>query len=204
MYKLGVTGPVASGKTALTRILGKLPGTLVVDVDQMAKGLYVPGSQAYLQVTAAFKHYAIIDSAGQVNRRKLGQVVFADPEQLEVLNRICFPLLGKEIAARLNATTGWKLAVIDAGVLLQAGWDSLCDEVWTTVVKEEVAVERVMKRDGLSRQEAVNRVASQMPLSERMRRSKVALETNGSVEELEAKVKSELQRLNWLWASNSK
>lgn len=202
MYKLGVTGPVASGKTALTRILGKLPGTLVLDVDQMAKGLYVPGSQVYLQVTQAFKHYSILDSAGQVNRRKLGQVVFSAPEQLEALNRICFPQLRLEIEGRLRTATGWKLAVIDAGVLLQANWDSLCDEVWTTVVKEEIAVERIMERDGLSRSEAVSRVASQMPLSERLRRCKVALETNGSVQELEIKVQRELKRLKWLWPTS--
>lgn len=203
MYKLGVTGPIASGKTALTRILGKLPGALVIDVDQMARGLYVPGSKAFQQVTEAFKQHQILDPTGQINRRKLGQVVFTSPQHLHVLNSICFPQLRSDIEARLQTATGYKLAVIDAGVLLQAGWDSLCDEVWTTVVKDEIAIDRIMQRDGLTREEAVSRVASQMPMAERLSRCRVAIETNGTLMELEVKVQHELQRLKWLWPASS-
>lgn len=200
MYKLGVTGPIASGKTALTRILSKLPHTFVIDVDQIARNLYTPGSPAYVQVLNTFKSHSILHPNGEINRRKLGEVVFASHAELQRLNDICFPILKAEIQSRLLTSPGSKLAIIDAGVLLQAGWDSLCNEVWTTLVKDHIAVQRIMQRDKLTEKEAVDRVKSQVEVQERIRKCQVVMETNGTVQELEEKVMKEVKkRLPWIF-----
>ena len=199
MYKIGVTGPIASGKTALTRILAGLERTVVVDVDQISRNMYTLDSPVYKQVSHAFRSHGILDQSGHILRRKLGRIVFSSPDHRQTLNNICFPYLKERILEQLTTATGQKLAVIDAGVLLQANWDSLCDEVWTTIVKDEVAIQRIVQRDGLSLAEATDRVRSQIPVEARLQRCKVAFETNGSVPELALKVHTELKRLKHLW-----
>ncbi|XP_030076933.1 bifunctional coenzyme A synthase isoform X2 [Microcaecilia unicolor] len=174
-YVIGLTGGSGSGKTSIAKRLEKMGATLI-DSDKLGHEAYSPRGPAYQQVIEQFGP-DIVKEDGTINRKVLGSKVFADKEQLKRLTDIVWPAiatLAKQQIAEA-AAQGKAICVMDAAVLLEAGWEDIVHEVWTTIIPEPEAVTRIMDRDGVSEDAAKARLLNQLSNSERVARSNVVL-----------------------------
>ena len=132
----------------------------------------------------------MLTGSGEIDRRKLGSIVFADKERLEVLNGIVHPIIGAGIRDAIESLrgSGAPAVVVDAALLLEAGWDVHVDEVWLAVASEDAAAKRVAGQGRLTEDEVRTRIRSQMTQTERMERASVVIDNNEGVEELRRKV----------------
>lgn len=143
-------------------------GAHVIDCDKVAHDVYEPGQACYEKIVKHFGN-GILSEYGRIDRTKLGPRVFGNPQELQLLNSIVWPELMLEVNKRLtklrkgtDAGQTPKVVVLEAAVLLKAGWESNCHEVWSMIVPPEEAIKRVMERNNLSENEARNRLASQV------------------------------------------
>ncbi|KAK7863893.1 hypothetical protein R5R35_007225 [Gryllus longicercus] len=160
-YLIGLTGCIGSGKSSIGKRLEGL-GAGVVNCDALAHILYRKGQPCYLSLIEHFGRQ-ILDDQEEVNRRVLGSIVFNDKEQLAKLNSLLWPAilgLAKEEALKLFKK-GHDVVVLDAAVLLQAGWDNDCHEVWACIIPPEEAVRRIQARNNLSKEDAESRISAQ-------------------------------------------
>lgn len=180
---IGLTGGIASGKSTAGRFLSER-GAFVLDADRLGHRAYEPGTKTFRDVVAAFGEELVKDD-GSLDRRALGGRVFGDPEAMKTLTDIVWPeirRLATEEIARLAAEHPDAIVVLEAAVLLEAGWDDVVDSVWVVVVEPEVAVSRLAARNGLDREQALRRIRSQMTNEERIAKADVVLENSGSLE----------------------
>ena len=204
MLTIGLTGGIGSGKSVVAELLNQL-GASIIDADRLGHEAYTPDSEAWRQVTAAFGEDILTDKR-EIDRRKLGAIVFSDPNELARLNAIMHPLMAGMVEERKSrlAEAGEQVAVVEAAVLFEAGWDSLVDEVWTTDAPADAVVARLHERNGLTEQEARNRINSQMSADERKRRSDVVVDNSADLDALKnvvnnlwlARVKGKVNRGN--------
>ena len=197
MLTIGLTGGIGTGKSVVANLLVQ-QGASLIDADRLGHEAYTPHSEAWEAVVAAFGT-DILTSEGEIDRRKLGGIVFADETQLERLNGIMHPLMAKMVEDRKAAfdADGVAVTVVEAAVLFEAGWDSLVDEIWTTHASESTVVQRLFERNGLDEAEAKKRINSQMSATERNRRSDVVVDNSGDLTALE-------QTVNKLWKTRVK
>ncbi len=190
MLTIGLTGGIGTGKSVVANLLVQ-QGASIIDADQLGHEAYTPHSEAWEAVVAAFGT-DILTSEGEIDRRKLGGIVFADETQLERLNGIMHPLMARMVEHRKAAfdAGGVAVTVVEAAVLFEAGWDSLVDEVWTTHAAESTVVQRLFERNGLDEAEARKRINSQLSATERNRRSDVVVDNSGDLTTLEQTVKN--------------
>lgn len=184
MIVIGLTGGIASGKSTVSRMLASL-GARIIDADVLAREIVRPGRPAWRDIVAHFGP-GILEANGEINRKELARRIFADPQARLVLNRLTHPRVVARTAAilrRLAREEPNAVAVVDAPLLLEAGMDRLVDEVWVVKVSEETQIERLVKRDKLSREEAVQRLAAQMPLAEKLKRAHRVIDNEGPVEQ---------------------
>ncbi|XP_035203356.1 bifunctional coenzyme A synthase isoform X1 [Oxyura jamaicensis] len=174
-YVIGLTGGTGSGKTSIARLLGQL-GAFLIDADKLGHAVYLPGGPAYERVVAAFGA-EILNEDGTVNRKVLGAKVFGNQERLKSLTDIVWPEIARLVRKEIGEADaqGKAVCVLDAAVLLEAGWQEMVHEVWTAVIPEEEAVKRIVARDGLSEEAARSRLRSQMSNSQRVEQSQVVL-----------------------------
>jgi len=163
MKVVGLTGGIASGKSTVSKMLADL-GAAVIDADIIAREIMKKGTPVWQKVKEVFgEEYFRPD--GEVDRQKLGQLVFSNPEALRKLNSITHPVIKRHVLSeieRFKAKGGHKAVVVDAALLIEAGWCDMVDEVWLVVVDRESQIRRLMRRSGLTRQQAINRINSQM------------------------------------------
>ena len=164
---IGLTGGTGSGKSTVSRIAGEL-GAGVIDADMIAREIVQKGQEALQKIVEAFGNDILLAS-GELNRKKLGGIVFADREKLKLLNQITHTY----IVERIKQDIEWKRAkqaytsiIVDAAVLVESGLYKICDRVWVVVADRGERLERIMKRDSLSRHEAENRINAQLPEEE--------------------------------------
>lgn len=188
MLTIGLTGGIGSGKTIVADLL-RQQGAAIIDADRLGHAAYTPHTEAWNAVVAAFGD-GILTPEGEIDRRKLGAIVFADPAQLERLNAIMHPLMAQMVERRKAELRddGVAVAVLEAAVLFEAGWDALVDEVWTTYTPAGIVVDRLRERNGLDETEARKRIDSQMPAEERIRRSHAVVENSSDLAALERAV----------------
>ena len=188
MKVIGLTGGIASGKSTVSRFLAEL-GAVVIDADRVGHEAFKPGTKLFDAVVAAFGRQ-IVTPSGDIDRNKLGKMVFGSHELLARLNQIMHPRIYDEVKAQLesNRQQGVGVVVLEAALLLEAGWTSLVDEVWVTVASESTALRRLKKRMGLSEAEALARVRSQMTVEEKLKRADVVINNDGDLTELKTKV----------------
>ncbi len=189
---IGITGPIGTGKSAVLKILEEL-GAEVIDADKVAHQVMEPGGAAYEAVVAEFGP-DILRPDGHIDRARLADIVFNDPDALRRLERIVHPAVFQEIKGRIEATDK-SIVALEAIKLLEAGLSlSLCDEVWVVVADEQVQLERLKQR-GMSEAEARRRLAAQMPRAEYERRADVVIDNSGSLAELRQQVEQQWRRL---------
>ncbi|XP_046585240.1 bifunctional coenzyme A synthase-like [Haliotis rubra] len=174
-YRIGLTGGTASGKSSICRRLEGL-GAGVVDCDKLGHEAYKPGTPAYDKIKQTFGE-GIVGSDGEINRKKLGGIVFSDRSKLDELNKIVWPEIMKLAEAEISKfeKSGKEVVILDAAVLLEAGWDSSVHEVWSTFVPRAEATKRLMERNSLSEEEAVKRLDAQLTNQERLAHANVTL-----------------------------
>ena len=176
-YVIGLTGGIASGKSSVTRRLQKL-GASAINCDKLGHQAYMPGARAYEKLIDEFGE-SILNEDSTVNRRALGSIVFSDRKRLDRLNQIVWPEIASMVQEKLRkmAEDDIKVCVIEAAVLLEAGWDNLVNEVWVTSVPVGEAVKRIIERDGFNETQARVRIESQMKSADRISRSHVVIST---------------------------
>ena len=186
---IGLTGSIGTGKSEAARQLEAL-GASIISADQVGHEAYTPNTEAWEQVVAAFGD-DILQDDGEIDRRKLGAVVFSDPGQLEKLNQIMHPRMARMVADKIEELRdqGVEVVVVEAALLFEAGWDSLVEEVWVTDSTEQVVIERLKQRNGMSEEEARKRISSQMGRTERLERSDYVIENSGDMATLGSTIK---------------
>ena len=184
MHVIGLTGGIGTGKTSVADMLSEL-GAAVVDADKVGHEAYRPGADAWRAVVDAFGK-GILTGDGEIDRKKLGAIVFGDPAELAKLNSIMHPRMYRMMEERLEElrSDGCKSAVIEAALLIEADWQPLTDEVWVVTAPEDDAVMRTATRSGLSEDAVRARIASQMSQAERVQHADAVVENDGTQEDL--------------------
>jgi dephospho-CoA kinase len=192
MRVIGLTGGIAAGKSTVSEAL-RDAGAVVIDADKVGHEAYQPGTEAHAALVEAFGR-EIVGEGGEIDRRKLGAIVFADPAERQRLQEIVWPRMKAMMRARLDQlrASGTNVAVIEAAVLLEAGWQDLTDVVWVVQVAEDVAMARLMTRNGFSAEEARSRIRAQLSNEERARHADAIIDNNGSIDEAREQVESAL------------
>ena len=194
MIVIGLTGGIGSGKSEVSRML-KAWGAQIIDADQLGHQAYQPRTEAWKAVVAAFGEQ-ILQPNGEVDRIKLGAIAFSNPEALARLNAIMHPRMHEMIKEQLEGlrAQGTAVVVVEAAVLIEAGWTPLMDEIWVTEAEEDVVVERVRRRSNLPDEQIRRRIRSQLTNEERAKYATAVIENNGGLAELH-------QRVQELWDS---
>ena len=188
MKVIGLTGGIGSGKSTVSRFLAEL-GAVILDVDRVGHEALKPDTEIWRQVVAAFGRQ-ILTPAGDIDREKLGERVFGNPESLARLNRIMHPQMYEIVSAQLDdyRRQGMDVVVLEAPLLIEVGWASSVDEVWVTVAPEATVLNRLEAQKGLSRQQALTRIHSQLSSEERIRHADVVINTDCDLDELKTRV----------------
>lgn len=196
MVVIGLTGGIASGKSMVSDILRER-GSVVIDADRVGHRSYEPGTPGFQKVVNAFGH-DIVSTDGTIDRRVLGGKVFGAPGEMERLNAIVWPeirnLIQDEIA-QIRSRDPESVIVLEAAVLIEAGWQDLCDEVWVVNTTVRTAVERLKQRNALTEDAAMARITSQMSARERSEHAHVKIDNSGTEEQLRARVERAWKQL---------
>jgi len=196
MLIVGLTGGVASGKTAISQIL-KEEGAYLIDADQIARELVQPHTATWNELIKVFGK-EILQEDGSIHRKRLAAKVFSDPEQRNLLNQILHPRIKTEMNKRVKEI-GQKdpdaIVVIDAALLIELGDHREMDKVIVVTSTEKQQIERLKKRGGVDQEEAQRVLSSQMPLEEKMKVADFVIRNEGSFEETKRRVKEVFQEL---------
>lgn len=184
----GLTGGIASGKSTVASLFAQ-QGAVVVDADQVAREVVLPGSQGLDAVVAAFGD-DILDGRGALDRAKLGQKVFDSEEDRATLNRILHPLIAEESMRRMAAAmaAGAPLVLYEAALLVETGRYKDFPGLIVVAATLDRQRERIMRRDSLSADEANARIASQLPLEDKLKVADHVIHNDGSLDDLSAQV----------------
>ncbi len=188
MHVIGLTGGIASGKSTVARFFRDrdIP---VIDADVLGHRTYEPGTDTFASVVRMFGDKLVAPDGG-IDRKALGARVFGQPDELKKLTDIVWPGIRRLANEQLSEleTAGNDLAVLEAAVLFEAGWEDLCHEIWVVVVDPDHAVKRLAERNGLDEAAARARIASQLSNAERTERADVVIENNATVADLESRI----------------
>ena len=192
---IGITGGIASGKSTVSNYLIRC-GYSVVDADQVARQVVAPGTSGLKKIVQTFGP-KILTGDGRLNRQKLGQIVFDSPNQLQRLNEILQPLIRQEIIRQLTALqrADHQLIFLDAPLLFEQHYDALCDLVMVVVVSPAIQLERLMKRNQLTVEQAESRIKSQMPLVAKEALSDLVIDNNSTIARTERQVQQWLDNV---------
>jgi dephospho-CoA kinase len=174
---IGLTGNISTGKSTVAEMLSEL-GAEIVDADKVAHAVMRAGSPVHVRIVEVFGPQ-IVGQGGEIDRKRLGALVFADPEALDTLESIVHPATLEAIHRRVRAASAEVMA-IEAIKLIEAGLAELCDSVWVTTCRPEQQVARIVEGRGLSRAEAELRVEAQPPQEEKTARADVIIDTSGT------------------------
>jgi dephospho-CoA kinase len=193
---IGLTGGIGSGKSTVAKIFETL-GACVIDADAIVHELQGPGQPLTAAIAEAFGP-RVLRRDGGVDRQALGAQVFSDAQERQKLNRLVHPRVGAEMARRVDAArkAGVPVIVLDIPLLMEARGDVSAaallgiDTIVVVSVPFETQLERLMERNGLSREEAFLRVSAQMPLSDKRRLADHVIDNSGTLAETERRVRS--------------
>jgi len=204
----GLTGGIASGKSTVARLLEAL-GAEIIDADRLGHELLQPSNPVHTKMVSHFGR-GILKPGGEIDRERLGAIVFAEPQRLIELDSIIHPSLiarVEERAKELRARDPRAVIFVDAALIYEAGVEDRFAKILVTWCRPEQQIERLMAKAGLSRQDALRRMASQIPVEEKRRRADYVIDCSGSLEETRGQVEilyPEIKRLAELETRNSK
>ncbi|SNS85168.1 dephospho-CoA kinase [Anaerovirgula multivorans] len=190
MKTIGLTGGIASGKTTVSNTLREL-GAVIIDADKIAREVVEKGKPAYVDIVSYFGEEILLKN-DQLDRKKLGSIVFSNPCHLEKLNQFTHPRIFKAIDKKINyykQNQSNRVIILDAALLIETDLKNKVDEVWIVVVPKILQIQRLMERDGLSFEEANQRIKSQMPTEKKIPFADRLINNSGDLEELIKQVK---------------
>ncbi|MCY7771255.1 dephospho-CoA kinase [Bacillus haynesii] len=197
---IGLTGGIASGKSTIAQMFQQC-GITVVDADVIAKEAVEQGMPAYQKIAETFGQGVLLET-GDIDRRKLGEIVFANEEKRMQLNAIVHPEVRKMMIKQRDEAirAGERFVVLDIPLLYESGLEHLTDKVIVVWVPLELQLERLMKRNQLNEDEALNRIHAQHSLDEKKKRADAVIDNSGSLKDTEA----QLHQLLDTWSNTEK
>ena len=188
MYKIGLTGGIASGKSTVSNWL-RDKGAPIIDADIVAREVVEPGTPGLKALVAEFSD-EILTPEGTLDRPKLGSIIFNDEAKRKRTNEILHSFIKQRIdeLAENFAKEGFKAVIYDIPLLIETNWYKEMDEVWLVAINEDVQTARLQERNGYTLEEAKARIASQMPLAEKNNDSHVVMDNNGTLADLVAEL----------------
>ena len=188
MVVIGLTGGMGTGKSEASRMLQEL-GAVLINADQVGHETYAPGTEAWRAVVGTFGE-EVLHPGGDIDRKKLGSIVFADPQALATLNAIMHPRMARAIQQRIQElkSQGVRVIVLEAALLIEANWTPLANEVWVTMAPDEATVQRAQARSGMPEEAIRARIGSQLSQAERVRHADAVIENAGDLDDLRAAV----------------
>ena len=196
MYRIGLTGSIATGKSTVTNMLKEL-GAFVIDCDKTARDVVAPGTRGLAKIEAAFGKDAVA-ADGSMDRVYIGDLVFRNPEMKKRLENILFPLIFEaldEELLRLEREGATPVVFLDMPLLYEVKYDSYVDEVWLVYVPFEVQLSRLMKRNSYTKEEALLRIHSQIPVDKKKSLAQQVIDNSGTLEDTKEHVRSLWERL---------
>lgn len=196
MYRIGLTGSIATGKSTVTNMLKEL-GAFVIDCDKTARDVVAPGTRGLAKIEAAFGKAAVA-ADGSMDRVYIGDLVFRNPGMKKRLENILFPLIFEaldEELLRLEREGATPVVFLDMPLLYEVKYDSYVDEVWLVYVPFEVQLSRLMKRNGYTKEEALLRIHSQIPVDKKKSLAQQVIDNSGTLEDTKEQVRSLWERL---------
>jgi dephospho-CoA kinase len=191
---IGLTGGLASGKTTVAKIFEQL-GAKVVDADLIARDILKKGTKVFRKIVEAFGD-GIIGKEGEVDRKKLADIIFHDEEARKRLNAITHPPIRRRIVeeiARLKRSAN--VIILDVPLLIEAGFTDLVDVVIVVNAREEQQVKRLMSRNRMTKEEALLRIRTQLSMSTKLNFADYVIDNNGSLDKTKENVKMVWKKL---------
>ncbi|QPC47193.1 dephospho-CoA kinase [Mangrovibacillus cuniculi] len=194
---IGITGGIASGKSTASNYLED-QGYPVVDADKIAKEIVEPNKPTLTQIAEHFGQ-GMLHEDGSLNREKLGSIVFQNEEARLTLNSIMHPAIRREMLFQADEylKEGNQIVFLDIPLLFESKLTSIVDQTLLIYVPKEIQLERLMRRNGYSQEEALSRIASQMPINEKKKLANVTIDNSGSKEDLSIQLDKYLSNLRY-------
>ncbi len=188
MLVIGLAGGIGSGKSSVSGMLKNL-GAIIIDADKLGHEVYLPGTEGLREVVSEFGE-DILSSNGEIDRGILGSKVFGSPEAMAKLNAIVWPRIKNKVTELIeeNSQLGTEVLVLDAAVLIEAGWTSVVDEVWVVTAPVDQIISRLESRNGITEEQAMSRINSQMTTEQRVEYADIVIENDDSLDELMSSV----------------
>lgn len=186
---IGLTGGIATGKSTVSRLLAER-GAAIIDADVIAREIMEPGHPVLAAVSERFGP-GVLHPDGTLNRKKLGEIVFSNPEERKALEALTHPAIRTEMKRRLEeleAADPNRLVVADIPLLYESGLDPLYDRIMVVYVPREVQLTRLMLRDGLSKEAAEQRLNAQMDIEIKKERADILIDNSGELEETKRQI----------------
>ncbi len=193
---IGITGGIGAGKSTASQILGEL-GAEVIDADKVGHAIYQPDTPAWREIVEAFGEEVVAPDR-TIDRTKLGPIVFSDPQALQTLNRITHGKIYAYIQGQIDYLRRKgtdKVVVVEAAILLEAGWRSLVDQLWVVAATEDVVIDRLKRDKNLSEEQARARIAAQLSNDERIAQADRVIWNNEGLDALRRAVAAAWQQL---------
>lgn len=190
MKIIGLTGGTGSGKSVVSRYMEE-KGAVIVDADLISRQIVEQGKPAYLEICNYFGT-DILDTDGNILRRKLGEIVFHDKEKLGFLNQCTHGYIRKEMMQQIEEARKEGKAsyvILDAPLLFEANLETLCDAVWVVYADAEVRAKRVMERDGITYELAMARISNQKSWEEYKAKADVVIDNSGDFSHLQEQMR---------------
>ena len=197
MITIGITGGIGSGKSTASQILGEL-GAEVIDADKAGHRIYLPDTPAWREIVATFGE-GVLAPDRTIDRTRLGPIVFSDPEALHKLNAITHGKIFAYIQGQIDymqQKQAIRAVVVEAAILLEAGWRSLVDQLWVVVTDIDVAIARLQAYKNFTEEQARARIAAQLSNEERMAQADKVLWNNTDLAALRQAVEAAWRSLN--------
>ncbi len=188
MIVIGLTGGILSGKSTVSGMLAER-GAVIIDADKVGHQAYQPHTDVWQELVDTFGEW-ILKQNGEIDRKRLGEIVFHDPSALILLNKIVHPRMREIIEEELKRlrAEGASVVAIEAAVLIEAKWTDLVDRIWVTTAPAEKVIDRLQNRVGLSEEQARARIAAQLPPEDKVKHADVVIDTNCDLAELGIRV----------------
>jgi dephospho-CoA kinase len=180
---IGLTGSIASGKSTVSSMLKELH-LPIIDADQIARDVVEPGEDTLKEIVSAFGE-DILYPDGTLNRKKLGSIIFSNNEKRKMLNSIVHPAVRKRMLEQKETylKDGESCVVMDIPLLFESKLTHMVDKILVVFVDEHVQLERLMERDNSTKEEASERIQSQIPVKEKVKQADAIIDNNGTKEE---------------------
>lgn len=185
---IGLTGGIASGKSTVSAKLKEL-GATIIDVDILARSVVSKGEIAYNRIIQCFGESILLPN-GEINRKRLGSIVFSDKKKLALLNGITHPEIISRVKERIRElkTAGNSVIVVDAAILIEMGLYKYVDSVWVVAADREIQIKRLIERDKFDYRDSEKRINSQFTDDVRKKYADIVIDNNESIEALSKRI----------------